>query len=191
MQRAARFARRFKCFSECNTPHSLARAYPQCSTLFWSVASSAVRSSAKIPSLKHVLLPSSSNVKSMCFICHECVAVLKDYNVCRQHIEKHPTFSGGISGESCGCFPTCFVDFRKEEKTIYWLWNCERLHAGHRGWSDKWQENENILLLKMYPCQDTSNIRRVEIQASDVFVFVMLLDEVKTFCFYALWDMPG
>ena len=33
-----------------------------------------------------------------------------------------------------------------------------------------------------------SNICRVEIQALDVFVFVfvMLSDEVKTFCFYAL-----
>ena len=102
---------------ECNTPRSLATASPQCSALFWCEASGAVRSSSKIASLKHVLfhyetqnwqwkplinpvwtdkylfiLPLSSNTKPMCLICHECVGVLKGYNVRRHHTEKHPTF---------------------------------------------------------------------------------------------------
>ena len=38
------------------------------------------------------ILPSHSNAKPMCLICNECVAVLKDYNVRRHHIEKHQTF---------------------------------------------------------------------------------------------------
>ena len=38
------------------------------------------------------ILPPNPNAKPMCLICNECVAVLKDYNVRRHHIEKHPTF---------------------------------------------------------------------------------------------------
>ena len=38
------------------------------------------------------ILPPNPIAKPMCLICNECVAVLKDYNVRRHHIDKHSKF---------------------------------------------------------------------------------------------------
>ena len=97
------------------------------------------------------ILPPNPNAKLMCLICNECVAVPKDYNVRRHHIEKHPTFrsnfpegsqeraakmqfAGILQPELCyydadmhgpresySRFPSCVMDLGKKEKAIYRL----------------------------------------------------------------------
>ena len=97
------------------------------------------------------ILPPNPNAKPMCLICNECVAVPKDYNVRRHHMEKHPTFrsnfpegskeraakmqsllasynrscakNADMQGprESYSRFPSCVMDLGKKEKAIYRL----------------------------------------------------------------------
>ena len=146
----------------------------------------------------------------MCLICHECVVVLKEYNVRWHHIEKHPTFRTNFPegskesavkvqsltasyNSSCTTMVrTCTSQERATAASLRVSWI---LAKKRRPFTDSETVKEcmpaivdEVLnddkmktsvtsAIKNVPLSDTSNIRRVEILATDVFE--TLLSEMK------------
>uniref|UniRef100_A0A8C1IF79 HAT C-terminal dimerisation domain-containing protein n=1 Tax=Cyprinus carpio TaxID=7962 RepID=A0A8C1IF79_CYPCA len=127
------------------------------------------------------ILPPHPNAKPMCLICIECIAVFKDYNVRRNHIEKHQTFHTN--------FPKGSQErvAKPERATAASLRVSWILAKKKRPFTDSETVKDCMLAvvdevinddkiktsvasaIKNVPLSDTSNIRRVEILAADVY----------------------
>lgn len=148
------------------------------------------------------ILPPSPNAKPMCLLCNECVAVLKDYNVRRHHIEKHAAFRTNFPegsperaakiqsltasyNRSCTTMKrTCTAQERATAASLRVSWILAKkkrpftesetvkdcmLAVVDEVLTDDKVKTSVTSAIKQVPLSDTSNIRRVDILATDVF----------------------
>ncbi len=147
------------------------------------------------------ILPPHPNAKPMCLICNECVAVLKDYNMRRHHVEKHQTFHTNFpegSQERAAKVQSLIASYNRSTTMVRSFTAQERATAASlrvswilakkkRPFTDSETVKDCMLAvvdevinddkiktsvasaIKNVPLSDTSNIRRVEILAADVY----------------------
>lgn len=141
------------------------------------------------------ILPPTPNAKPMCLLCNDCVAVLKEYNVRRHDLEKHPTFGvnfpegsqqraskvqsliASYNRSSTTLVRTCTAQGRATAASLRVSWpftdsetvkDC-MLAVVDEVISDNTVKTTVTSAIKNVPLSDTSNIRRVEVLATDVF----------------------
>uniref|UniRef100_A0A8C1IF94 HAT C-terminal dimerisation domain-containing protein n=1 Tax=Cyprinus carpio TaxID=7962 RepID=A0A8C1IF94_CYPCA len=132
------------------------------------------------------ILPPHPNAKPMCLICIECIAVFKDYNVRRNHIEKHQTFHTNFpkGSQERVAKVQSLIPERATAASLRVSWI---LAKKKRPFTDSETVKDCMLAvvdevinddkiktsvasaIKNVPLSDTSNIRRVEILAADVY----------------------
>lgn len=148
------------------------------------------------------ILPPHPNAKPMCLICNECVAVLKDYNMRRHHVEKHQTFHTNFpegSQERAAKVQSLIASYNRSSTTMVRSFTGQErataaslrvswiLAKKKRPFTDSETVKDCMLAvvdevinddkiktsvasaIKNVPLSDTSNIRRVEILAADVY----------------------
>ncbi len=148
------------------------------------------------------ILPPHPNAKPMCLICNECVAVLKDYNMRRHHVEKHQTFHTNFpegSQERAAKVQSLIASYNRSSTTMVRSFTAQErataaslrvswiLAKKKRPFTDSETVKDCMLAvvnevinddkiktsvasaIKSEPLSDTSNIRRVEILAADVY----------------------
>ncbi len=148
------------------------------------------------------ILPPHPNAKPMCLICNECVAVLKDYNMRRHHVEKHQTFHTNFpegSQERAAKVQSLIASYNRSSTTMVRSFTAQErataaslrvswiLAKKKRPFTDSETVKDCMLAvvdevinddkiktsvasaIKNVPLSDTSNIRRVEILAADVY----------------------
>ncbi len=148
------------------------------------------------------ILPPHPNAKPMCLICNECIAVLKDYNMRRHHVEKHQTFHTNFpegSQERAAKVQSLIASYNRSSTTMVRSFTAQErataaslrvswiLAKKKRPFTDSETVKDCMLAvvdevinddkiktsvasaIKNVPLSDTSNIRRVEILAADVY----------------------
>uniref|UniRef100_A0A3Q3EAD9 HAT C-terminal dimerisation domain-containing protein n=1 Tax=Labrus bergylta TaxID=56723 RepID=A0A3Q3EAD9_9LABR len=133
------------------------------------------------------ILPPNASAKPMCLLCNECVAMFKDYNVRRHHFEKRRTFQTNFpegSQERAAKVQSLIASYNRSCTTM--VRSCtaqERATAASLrvSWilvmNDEKIKTSVTSAIKNVPLSDTSNIRRIEILATNMFE--TLLEELK------------
>uniref|UniRef100_A0A673BZ39 DUF4371 domain-containing protein n=1 Tax=Sphaeramia orbicularis TaxID=375764 RepID=A0A673BZ39_9TELE len=118
------------------------------------------------------------NANPVCLICNKCLAMSKEYNLIRHFNTTHANFNATFPlGSEAWRQKISGLTFYYEQRRRILVWACTDQERATAVVPDEKTRKSIIDSIKQIPISDTSNMRRVESLASDVFE--MLLDKLR------------